>query len=130
MLPSNLEGVTGGEIIFRLDRATSFLYLFLKAAIVILTKGLLHRGVGSIWYVNKYKGIEVSDVYVLANSTDDENNKHHHVIRKEELCKNHVVHFKAAYQWGMPDVEFLTVRLIVIAWHHCSDNRRPTGNTK
>lgn len=76
MLPSNLECMVSqeGEIIFKLGRATSFLYLFLKAAIVILTKGLLHRGVGSIQYVNKCKGIGVSAVYVLANSTGDENN--------------------------------------------------------
>ena len=76
---------------FHLARTTSFLFLLLKAAIVILTKALLHRGVGSVQYVSKYKGIRTgpgteSVLYTcwLIVLVMKLMMKHHHVTRKEE----------------------------------------------
>lgn len=59
MLPSNLELRLSceGEGIFNLVRAAAFLHLPLKAAVAILTKTLLLRGVGRIQHDRKQRGI-------------------------------------------------------------------------
>lgn len=107
MLPSNLEHRRSQEreIIFHLARAVLFLFLFLKAAIVILTKALPHRGVRSIQYVSKYKGIRTgtgtkSVLYTcwLILLVMKLLIKIIRQLGRRGVCKNHMVCFDALYQ--------------------------------